>query len=136
MSILRDLQDDEWRWPHFLRSELSCRSTGECRMDPNFLDRLEALREEYGEPMTITSGYRAPAYNAQVSTTGEDGPHTHGRAVDILVRGTDAYRLVGLAQKHGFTGIGVKQSGVTRFLHIDDLMPADGFVTRPWLWSY
>lgn len=125
----------DWRWPHFTPKELACRFDGSIRMDPAFLDLLERLREAYRRPMVVTSGYRSPSYNATVSTTGPSGPHTTGRAVDVAAQGTDAYELLWGALACGFTGIGVKQNGASRFLHLDNLTRADNF-PRPWIWSY
>jgi uncharacterized protein YcbK (DUF882 family) len=126
----------DWvRWPHFTEAEMRCKGTGRCLMDPAFMDCLEALRQAFAKPMTIASGYRAPEYNARVSGTGLDGPHTTGRAVDVAVAGADALRLVGLAVAHGFTGIGVCQKGGARFIHLDDITPG-GRHPRPTLWSY
>lgn len=131
-----DIQDADWRWPRFTRRELMCKDSGECRMSPYFMDRLEKLREAYGKPLIVRSGYRSPAYNQKVSTTGPDGPHTHGRAIDVYVAGTDAYNLMALATAAGFTGIGIKQKESGRFMHLDDLTALDGFSTRPWVWTY
>lgn len=121
------------RWPNFTEAELSCHGTGECKMNDEFMDRLQALRDAFGVPMRISSAYRSPAYNAQVSSTGTDGPHTTGRAVDVLISGPQAVRLVGLALGLGFTGIGVSQKGPheKRFVHLDDLETG-----RPTMWSY
>jgi uncharacterized protein YcbK (DUF882 family) len=127
-----DLQEAEWRWPHFSRAEMRCKGSGECRMDPAFMDTLEAIRVAYGAPMPIMSGYRSPEHNARVSHTGSTGPHTTGRAVDIAIRGQDAHRLLKTALAHGIMGVGVAQKGQGRFLHLD--MVTDG--TRPWVWSY
>ena len=41
---------------------------------------LDQLREQQGSPMIITSGYRCPAYNTMISSTGFDGPHTSPRS--------------------------------------------------------
>ena len=103
-------------------------------MDQAFLVRLEQLRRAFGKPMRLSSAYRCPNYNARISKTGRDGPHTTGRAVDVLISGEDAYRLVQLALEHGFTGIGIAQRGPheRRFIHLDDLEGP----TRPWVWSY
>ncbi|MBF0098762.1 MAG: DUF882 domain-containing protein [Magnetococcales bacterium] len=98
-------------WPHFSEEELRCHcGCGRQDVDGDFMLKLEALRMAYGKPMSVSSGYRCPAHNAATSTTGENGPHTTGKAIDILVAGEDAYRLVGLAIKHGFTGIGICQA--------------------------
>jgi zinc D-Ala-D-Ala carboxypeptidase len=132
---MNDLTDKDFeRWPNFTRAELACKGDGECRMDPEFMDHLQALRIEYGAPMAISSGYRSPDYNAGVSDTGTDGVHTTGRAVDVLVRGADAVRLLQLAMRHGFTGFGISQKGNSRFLHLDMGNPAK--YPRPALWSY
>lgn len=132
---MADLTDNDFKaWPNFKRSEFACKGSGECRMDPAFMDKLQALRIEYGKPMVVSSGYRSPDYNSAVSDTGVDGPHTTGRAVDVLVRGSDAVQLLGLALRHGFTGVGVSQKGNSRFLHLD-MAPADKY-PRPMIWSY
>lgn len=130
-----DIKESEWRWPHFSRREMACKLSGECRMSPDFLDKLEKLRVAYGQPMPVNSGYRSPAHNKAVGGE-KDSAHMLGRAVDIQVRGSLAYLLLVKSLEHGFTGIGVKQSGPSRFLHLDDLMPEDGVSTRPWVWSY
>ncbi|MBF0098374.1 MAG: DUF882 domain-containing protein [Magnetococcales bacterium] len=125
-------------WPHFSESELRCHcGCGRQDMDADFLLKLEALRMAYGKPMPVSSGYRCPAHNAATSTTGENGPHTTGQAIDILVAGEDAYRLVGLAIQYGFTGIGFSQKGPPekRFIHLDTLTRADGY-PRPTVWTY
>lgn len=85
--------------------------------------------------MTVTSGYRCPKYNAQVSETGLGGPHTTGHAADFSIRGSEAYRLVGAAMRRGFTGVGVSQKGDSRFIHLDDL-PITVTSPRPRIWSY
>ena len=128
----------DWRrWPNFTREEMACRGTGECRMEPSFMDLLQRLRESFAAPLVISSGYRAPAYNAKVSATGADGPHTTGCAADILVHGRGARLLVWRAVELGFAGIGINQRGPAeaRFIHLDTLEARPGR-PRPWLWTY
>ncbi len=123
-------------WPNFSADELRCRcGFGRADMNERFMDRLQAVRSVLGVPMRITSGFRCPDYNARVSSTGRNGPHTTGRAVDVAVSGETALKLVRIALAHGFTGIGVKQKGPHggRFLHLDDL---DADYPRPSIWSY
>lgn len=130
--------DFDWtRWLNFSRAEMACKGSGECRMDAAFMDRLQALRGAFGAPLVISSGYRSPAYNAKVSATGTDGPHTTGCAADILTHGRDARLLVWHAVELGFAGIGIHQRGpVTgRFVHLDTLEDRPGR-PRPWLWTY
>lgn len=106
-------------------------------MDEGFLKRLDELRHACGFPFIISSGYRTPEYNAKISRTGYDGPHTTGRAADILAHGNQAHEILKLAGLHGFTGIGIRQKGSysSRFIHLDDLPEAEGR-PRPWVWTY
>lgn len=106
------------------------------KMKPDFLEKLDELRHLYGKPLRVLSGYRSPEHNAKVSGTGESGPHTTGRAVDLAVTtGADAFVIVALAVRLGFTGIGLQQNSKGRKLHLDDLMKSDGY-PRPTIWTY
>ena len=124
-----------WRWDNFTEDEMRCKGSGESGIDEAFMDRLQGVRIEYDRPITITSGYRSPDYNAQVSGTGRTGPHTTGKACDISIRGEDCHRLLTIALSHGVTGIGLKQKGNGRFMHLDDL-PVAPNRPRPWVWTY
>jgi uncharacterized protein YcbK (DUF882 family) len=95
------------------------------------------MRREMGIPLVVSSAYRCPDYNDKVSSTGRNGPHTTGKAVDIVISGKEALVLVGLALEHKITGIGVSQKGPMekRFIHLDTVEGADRR-PRPWLWSY
>jgi uncharacterized protein YcbK (DUF882 family) len=117
---------------NFSEKEMACSHCGECHMDAAFMDALQALRDSFGRPLIVTSGYRCPDHNDAISSTGRDGPHTTGRAVDLAVSRRDAHEVLRLAMAMTFTGIGVAQKGTGRFLHLDTL---DG-PTRPWVWSY
>lgn len=118
-------------WHYFHIDEFKCKHCGDNKMAFDFITKLDALRREVGFPLRVTSGYRCPVHNQNVSTTGPNGPHTTGRAVDLDVRGANALKLIEAALKAGFTGVGVQQKGATRFIHLDDL--TDG---RPMIWSY
>ena len=123
-------------WVYFTEEELACHGTGECDMEPEFMEKLIAVREDYNKPMIITSGYRHLAHNSTIGGA-KHSPHLYGRAVDVKVMGGDALRLIKMALKHGMTGIGVKQRGNHdgRFIHIDDMSQSDDH-PRPWIWSY
>lgn len=95
------------------------------------------LREKANFPFPVTSAYRCPRHNKEVSPkTSASGPHTTGRAMDIKVSRKQANYLLRIAiQASAITGIGFKQHGPTRFMHLDDLPEADGR-PRPTIWSY
>lgn len=131
-----DPELNPWPWLNFSRDEMKCRETGECRMIPSFMDRLQKVREEFNKPMVVTSGYRSRIHSAELNKK-RIGTHAMGCAVDIECTGPDALKLVALALKHGFTGVGVMQHSDIhkRFIHIDDA-PSVPHRPRPWLWSY
>lgn len=74
---------------YFKESEFncpSCKNTGTEGMNPNLVKLLDAMREHFGQPITITSGYRCAAYNKKVGgITGSQ--HTKGNAADFFIRG-------------------------------------------------
>jgi zinc D-Ala-D-Ala carboxypeptidase len=121
--------------PHFSDSELKCQCG--CGMLPerDFMDKVEKLRVKCGFSLPVTSGARCPQHNAKVSKSGNDGPHTTGRAIDFGVQGQQALQVIRYALEIGFTGIGVNQKGSGRFIHVDDLPNTMG-QPRPWVWSY
>ncbi|WP_417513747.1 D-Ala-D-Ala carboxypeptidase family metallohydrolase [Minwuia sp.] len=122
------------KFPNFGEIEFRCRcGCGRAEMDMQFVSLLQAVRTELGMPLPISSGFRCPDHNRAVG----GGPaHPEGKAADIAIRGGAALDLVRLAVSRGATGIGVKQSGQARFVHIDTLMPGETAAPRPWLWSY
>lgn len=123
---------DAGRWPNFAQAEFRCRHTGRCEMDPDFLDRLQALRTALGEPLAISSGFRDPAHPVEAGKS-EPGAHAHGVAADVEADTRLAFRILALAPGLGFTGIGVSQrSGRGRFVHLDTWPRAP----RPNVWSY
>lgn len=124
-------------WHYFSADELKCRcGCNQINMDTYYMSKLEAIRKTLDFPFKISSGYRCPEHNFKL-TGSRTGPHTHGRAVDILVSGEQAFKLVQYASSFQILGIGVKQSGSEekRFVHLDDLTVKDGY-SRPRIWSY
>lgn len=121
-------------WRHFTEAEMRCRETGECRMDDAFMAKLDELREAFGKPLTVTSGFRSAAHSIERKKD-RPGVHTTGTACDFGVSGADAYRLMFLAMQMGFRGIGVQQKGTGRFVHVDMAPDAPG-QPRPTVWSY
>lgn len=125
------------KYKFFTEKELACPCCGIADMDDEFMENLEAMRDVLDFPFIISSGYRCPKYNQKISTTGADGPHTTGRAVDIVVFGEQAYELIAAADSWGMAGIGVCQKGEIskRFIHLDNLQGHEGY-PRPRVWGY
>jgi uncharacterized protein YcbK (DUF882 family) len=118
---------------YFADDELTCRcgcGLGASAMSRAFMLRLEFLRKELGFPFPVTSAIRCSKHNVDVSSTGKNGIHTTGKAVDIAVDGEHKYELVKLAMFARFTGIGIGRT----FVHLDIGSP--GKYPRPRIWNY
>lgn len=101
---------------HFSVDEMACKCCGVADMQREFMQALQTLRDEFGKPMIVTSGYRCKKWNDKVGGS-KDSYHMKGRAVDIhLVGSVDRAQMVKLAFKHGFRGIGIDKS----FIHLDN----------------
>ena len=123
---------------NFSVAELQCSCCGLSDMDPDFMKILQNIRDEMKRPLKISSGVRCAKRNAEVSSTGSNGPHVPRKngtaASDILIAGADALRLIDIARKHGVSGVGISQRGPhnKRFIHIDTITDHP----RPTMWSY
>jgi zinc D-Ala-D-Ala carboxypeptidase len=121
----------DWKqYPSFTQAEMACKHTKKTGVTHEFMVKLQKLRNEYGKPMSVTSGFRDATHPVEARKS-SPGAHTSGMAVDIAVGpGEDVHRLVQLALLHGFTGVGVSQrQGQPRFVHLD-ILP------RKAIWSY
>lgn len=125
---------------YFKPAEFACKcgcGLGADRMDIMTVRYLDVLRHELKQPMILSSAYRCPDHNARVSSTGRNGPHTTGKAVDVRISGHAAAELVRIAARAKVPGIGIQQKGLhaSRFIHLDW---CDNNETgpRPWVWSY
>lgn len=110
-----ELEFTDWqdRFPNFKPSELACKHCGQYYHWPEFMDRLQSMRDYVGRPLIITSGHRCAVHNARV---GGAPLSQHKRlAVDISLRGHSLQSLVVAAQRAGFTGRGYANT----FLHLD-----------------
>jgi zinc D-Ala-D-Ala carboxypeptidase len=105
------------RWgeyPSFTESEFACRHTGKNMMQHEFMIVLQAIRNEYGKPMRITSGYRDPKHPIEAAKGHANGEHTKGLCADIACASSaERFELVRIALKHGVTRIGIAKT----FLH-------------------
>ena len=119
---------------YFKSDEFVCSHTGKSEMDEEFIFKLNHLRDTFGKPLTISSGYRDPTHPVEAMKKSA-GAHSTGQACDILIERADAFKLLSLAFLVGFTGIGVSQKGGARFLHLDTIESSPAR-PRPTIWSY
>src|SRR5690606_23456037 len=62
----REAPGGTWRWPNFSPAEIACRGTGKLLVNEPALDKLQALRDRLGKPLTVRSAYRSPEHNRAV----------------------------------------------------------------------
>jgi uncharacterized protein YcbK (DUF882 family) len=111
---------------YFKLSEFDCKETGNNKMQPEFLNMMDKLREACGFPFVITSGYRDPSHSIEAKKS-KPGTHAQGIAADIrVVNGYQAYTIQKYAYELGFTGIALGNG----FVHVDTR------VTTPVSWRY
>jgi uncharacterized protein YcbK (DUF882 family) len=111
--------------------EFACKHCGAHGMNMATLDRLQALRTEWGAPMHINSGYRCPQHPIEAAKP-DPGGHAKGRAIDVAMLPVRRNAFIALAQRHGFTGIGVAKT----YVHIDDIQSSEFGKRRPARWVY
>ncbi len=80
------------------------------------LNMLQRVRDDYGLPMTITSGGRCPLHKSELHRS-VPADHQKGLGVDIRITGLImAIKLVAIASKYGFNAFGINLKA--GFLHI------------------
>lgn len=66
----------------FSSKEFENSTDKEFYIDPILLTKLDLVREEFKESITITSGYRSPAHNVKIGGS-PSSQHCLGKAADI-----------------------------------------------------
>ena len=84
--------------PAFKVREFRCRDGSDVVMiDQTLVVLLQAIREHFGKPVTITSGYRTAAHNAAVGGA-KSSQHLLGRAADFYVEGVPVATVAAYAE--------------------------------------
>lgn len=107
---------------YFDMSEFACKHCGrlpENGMSPALLEALDKLREAWGGPIIVSSGWRCKEHNAEIGGV-SNSQHTLGTAADIYtVGGYNEYRqLLQLARDMRlFDASG--EYNTSMFIHLD-----------------
>ncbi len=103
--------------------------SGKMYMSQELLNILDLVREKFGKPIVINSGYRSQEHNDSLGKSSPNSSHIKGLAVDIKCNNSrDRYDLINLFVTHNITRFGVSSS----FLHID----IDTSKAQNVIWTY
>ena len=129
-TYVREHADWKEKWINFNPSEFECSCCQLLDISSDLVDLLQEARNILG-PLQITSAYRCPTHNAAISSTGEHGPHTTGKAVDLHVSNSQHRKLLIDYFTNKVTGLGIAKT----FIHIDIISPEE-LSHRPNCWIY
>lgn len=110
--------------PAFKVREFRCRDGSDTIMiDQTLAVLLQAIREHFNKPITITSGYRTAAHNKSVGGA-KSSQHLLGKAADIQVADTTVEAVAAYAESlmPGWGGVGrypVKAGRAKGWVHVD-----------------
>jgi hypothetical protein len=103
--------------PHFKVKEFACRDgSDKVLIADGLITLLENIRNHFGKPIAIASGYRTKTYN-EICGGASKSQHLYGTASDIVVLGVDPLKVCQYAEILGVGGIGWYIG--SRFTHVD-----------------
>lgn len=105
--------------PHFKVREFRCRDgSDKILIDDDLIKILEMIRERFGKPVTVTSGYRTATYNRACGGASKS-QHLYGTAADIVISGVDPLKVCQYAETLMPKSGGIGWYVGSRFSHID-----------------
>ena len=131
MEVIRSSEQWQDKWKNFKFEEFTCQcGCGHTEIHAALLDLLQTARDVLG-PIIITSAYRCPDHNDDVSSTGLAGPHTTSKAVDIHISNSQHRKKLIDYFASKVTGLGIAKT----FIHVD-ILSSDEVPHRPNCWLY
>ena len=83
--------------PSFKVREFGCKGSDVVLLDEELVVLLQCIREHFGKPLHITSGYRTATHNAAVGGS-KSSQHLLGRAADFWVEDTPVASVAAYAE--------------------------------------
>ena len=107
---------------NFKSTEFDCHGSGCCsttQVDEKLVEYLQNIRNHFGKPVNISSGYRCPTHNKNIGgATGSK--HSKGQAADIYINGVAPAEIAKYAESIGILGIGLYETSADGyFVHVD-----------------
>lgn len=100
---------------NFSVKEFRCRDgSDKVLISSKTVDYLQKIRDHFGKPVTLNSGYRTPTYNKSIGGSPKS-QHMYGRAADITVKDVSLEDVYLYAEQLGVGGLGYYDT----FVHID-----------------
>ena len=104
---------------NFTENELACNcGCGKNECKDEMVSLLQKLRDDVGFPIRLSSAFRCKSWNTKVGGH-PNSSHMEGLAVDALVSGERALKLIESAIRLGFVGVGISQKSGQKFVHLD-----------------
>ena len=97
-------------------------------MNTLLLKMIDKVRELYGKPITVTSGFRTESHNEKVGGVSSSS-HLKGLAIDVAcVTSKDRFEMLTALLEVGFNRIGIAST----FIHVD----IDKNKSQNVIWTY
>ena len=107
---------------NFRSTEFDCHGVGCCNetlVDMQLVEYLQKIRDHFGKPIIISSGYRCERHNRSVGGA-TASKHKAGMAADIMIAGVSPSEVAKYAESIGVKGIGLYETAKDGyFVHID-----------------
>lgn len=107
---------------NFNSNEFDCHGSGCCSstlVDDKLVTYLQQIREHFGKPVNISSGYRCATHNKNVGGA-TNSRHAKGQAADIYITGVTPAEIAKYAESIGILGIGLYETNSDGFfVHVD-----------------
>lgn len=107
---------------NFNSSEFDCHGSRCCSstlVDDKLVTYLQQIREHFGKPVNISSGYRCATHNKNIGGA-TNSRHSKGQAADIYINGVAPVEIAKYAESMGILGIGLYETNSDGFfVHVD-----------------
>ena len=93
---------------NFRSVEFDCHGVGCCNetlVDMQLVEYLQKIRDHFGKPIIISSGYRCERHNRSVGGA-TASKHKAGMAADIVISGVSPSEVAKYAESTGILGLG------------------------------
>lgn len=107
---------------NFNSKEFDCHGKGCCsetQVDEQLVEYVQKIRDHFGKPVNISSGYRCAKHNKSVGGA-TASRHAKGQAADIYIDGVAPAEIAKYAESIGIKGIGLYETKADGFfVHVD-----------------